>query len=88
LALKVLPGTSAGHYVAHVSWNGATEVASWQLRAGPPAASSLPQVTSAVRTGFETVIAVTVSGPDLDFQVVALDEAGEPLGTSGRVAAS
>lgn len=88
LALKVLPGASAGQYVAHMSWNGATEIASWQLRAGPSTASSLPQVAAAARTGFETVVAVTVSGSKPDFQAVALDDGGEPLGTSRRAAAS
>jgi hypothetical protein len=84
LALVVLPGPSSAQYVAHASWNGATEVASWSLHAGSSHSSSLPEVAAAPRTGFETVIPVDLPGSSLDFQVTALDREGRPLASSRR----
>jgi hypothetical protein len=37
----------------HVSWNGSTETAFWQLAAGP-ARSALKPVKTVARSGFET----------------------------------
>jgi Arylsulfotransferase (ASST) len=66
----------------YASWNGATEVASWTVIAGTAAASLTP-AGSQERTGFETAIAVTSTGPY--FAAVALDAAGRQLGRSPTV---
>jgi hypothetical protein len=64
------------------SWNGATDVARWQVLAGPRAGRLAP-VSSAARHGFETAIGV----PDADpvVAVRALDGAGHTLATSASV---
>ena len=68
---------------AYASWNGATEVSSWQLLEGTDA-STLRRTQSAPRTGFETRLAL---GPQArSAAVVALDAAGNALGTSATVA--
>jgi hypothetical protein len=64
------------------SWNGATEVTSWQVLAGAPGA--LVPVATAPRKGFETVVHLASAAPQV--QVRALDAAGAVLGTSGVVA--
>jgi arylsulfotransferase ASST len=67
----------------YVSWNGATEVARWQILAGRDV-GHLSSVTSAPKTGFETAIPVQTSE---DFVAVrALDRNGAVLGTSKLVA--
>jgi hypothetical protein len=65
----------------YASWNGATQVASWRVLAGP-AARSLTAVAQGARTGFETAIALPAgtSGPYMAVQ--ALGSAGQVLGTS------
>jgi Arylsulfotransferase (ASST) len=63
--------------VAYVSWNGATEVASWRILAGPDASRAYEVVTSP-RTGFETSIRV----PDEPYiGAQALDAEGNVLAT-------
>lgn len=74
----------AGTVTIFASWNGATEVASWQVLAGPEAAQ-LQQATSAPRDGFETTIPVESAEPY--FAVQALDASGSVLGTSEAVQA-
>ncbi len=64
------------------SWNGATEVGSWQVLAGP--SNGLVPVATAPRSGFETTIHVAGGGPDV--AVRALSASGAVLGTSGTVA--
>src|ERR1700722_13613996 len=72
--------TGAGRgLTAYVSWNGATEVRSWQLLAGPEA-TSLSPVASTRATGFESALRAGSSGPY--FAVNALDRWGRTLGTS------
>ncbi len=73
-----------GGTTVYVSWNGATEVAGWQVLAGDGAAD-LRVVGTAPRRGFETQIRL----PDLAPAVVvrALDATGAVLGQS-RVVAS
>jgi Arylsulfotransferase (ASST) len=66
----------------HVSWNGATEVASWQLLEGV-SASDLQTTPPVPRTGFETVL--TPTPRTRSAAVVALDRTGAPLGTSAIV---
>jgi hypothetical protein len=60
--------------IVYASWNGATEVASWQVLAGARVVGSAP------RTGFETPI--TVRGEQRAVRVRALDEKGRVLATS------
>lgn len=70
---------SGGGVKVYASWNGATQVASWRVLAGP-SASQLSPVTTHGKTGFETVI--TVSQDAQVFKVQALDANGKVLGTS------
>jgi Arylsulfotransferase (ASST) len=72
-----------GTMTVHVSWNGATEVARWQVRAGA-AAGRLKAVHTAPRAGFET--AITVPATSGYIAVAALDAKGEVLGTSPPLA--
>jgi hypothetical protein len=74
----VLPvGTTA----VYASWNGATDVASWQLLAGS-SAGHLAVASTTPKSGFETVIPAPAAA---FFQVRALSAAGKVLGTSGTV---
>lgn len=80
-----LAGTgSNGSYTLFASWNGATEVASWQVLAGP-SAGSLGKVGAPVaRAGFETALPVQTNQSLVAVQ--ALNSAGQPLGTSAAIA--
>jgi hypothetical protein len=62
-----------------VSWNGATEVATWRVLAGP-GPERLETVGSIPRTGFET--AATLHAEGSYFAVKAEDESGRELATS------
>ncbi|HEY5044688.1 MAG TPA: arylsulfotransferase family protein [Solirubrobacteraceae bacterium] len=66
----------------YASWNGATDVHSWQLLAGMQA-SALGPVSSTRSRGFETALRTTSAGPH--FAVQALDVSGTPLGRSNTV---
>jgi hypothetical protein len=74
-----LPAAAARHAsddaTIYASWNGATEVASWNVLAGRTRTSLTP-AGSAPKTGFETVIKVPSKGP---YFVV------EPRDAKGRV---
>ncbi len=76
--------TSAGRTTVYASWNGATQVASWQVLAGPSAAA-LAVVASAKRSGFET--AIPLSRAYATFELRALNAAGRVIGTSKPFAA-
>ena len=78
-AIAVEPAGDGQHRV-FASWNGATDVASWQLLAGD-AADGLDVIATQRRTGFETMI-VTSSAMRLA-AVRAVDAVGQVLGTSG-----
>ncbi len=69
----------SGGFVIRASWNGATEIARWQVLGGASASQLVP-VGEQIWTGFETAIAVNAIGPS--FQVVALDSSGTELGRS------
>ena len=73
---------SGSSTMIEASWNGATQVASWQVLAGP--SNALQPLASATKTGFQTTIKATTSGPDV--AVRALDSSGAILGTSSSVA--
>jgi hypothetical protein len=68
----------AGRMLVYASWNGATEVARWQVLAGR-SASRLRGVASKAREGFETEIAARAAA---HVAVRALDARGKVLGTS------
>jgi hypothetical protein len=76
-----LTGEGAGR-VAYASWNGATEVRSWQLLAGASGDELQPLVRVRAR-GFETALQAPSTGPC--FSVLALDAAGARLGRSRTV---
>jgi hypothetical protein len=69
----------AGGAIAHVSWNGATEVARWRADMGSWR-TALHPVATARRTGFETT--VRLGGRTGYVALTALDAAGQVLGTS------
>ena len=66
----------------YASWNGATEVATWEVLAGPRQ-SRLEPVGSVPRDGFETAMLVQTSHSYV--AVRAKDRLGQPLGTSAPV---
>jgi len=68
-----------GKTTVFASWNGATQVASWRVLAGP-SEDQLTTATTAPRSGFETAIAV--SQDYKVYKVQALDAQGKVLGTS------
>ncbi len=72
----------AGVTDVSVSWNGATEVASWQVLAGA-SPSTLAPVASAPRAAFQTTIAAPGTQPYV--AVRALDSTGRIIGVSGTV---
>jgi hypothetical protein len=70
-----------GDHKLYASWNGATEVASWQLRAGA-STTALQVVDTVPRSGFETAI----DPPGHGYAVaVPLSAHGKPLGSSDPV---
>ena len=73
-----------GGTTVYASWNGATEVAAWQVLTGDSAAT-LQVVGTAPRRGFETQIRLSALAPAA--QVRALDASGAVLGQS-RVVSS
>jgi Arylsulfotransferase (ASST) len=66
----------------YASWNGATEVATWEVLAGPRQ-SRLEPVGSVPQDGFETAMLVRTFDPYV--AVRAKDRLGQPLGTSAPV---
>jgi hypothetical protein len=86
LRVVVRGGGPAGSFTAWVSWNGATEVASWRMRAGP-STSALEAVKTVEKTSFETMIEFTRDRASV-FEVAALDSSGRIIGTSYPVSAA
>jgi hypothetical protein len=81
-ALAVVASSAAhGGATAYVSWNGATEVASWRLLTGVSAASLQP-LSSAPKSGFETAIALPASAASGYVEVQALNSSGAVIGAS------
>jgi hypothetical protein len=77
----VARSTAAGQAL-HASWNGATEVADWQLLTGARAAD-LRQTVTRPRKGFETELRVPKAARYA--AAIALDRSGKPLGRSKTV---
>lgn len=73
------PAGAARGNTVFASWNGATEVRSWRVRAGASAADMKP-VTTAKRSGFET--AIRVPRRFAVYAVEALDASGAVLDRS------
>ncbi|WP_166970763.1 arylsulfotransferase family protein [Brevibacterium atlanticum] len=66
----------------HMSWNGATEVASWRVLSGDDV-DHLAENTEVERSGFETAADITPKGSTIVVEV--LDADGEPLGSTQAV---
>jgi hypothetical protein len=81
-ALAVGVGTGGGPRTLYASWNGATDVSTWQVSAGP-SPSQLGPAGTLPRGGFETVISVSLTSGYA--AVTALGADGQPLGTSSPV---
>jgi hypothetical protein len=73
-----------GTATLYASWNGATEVAAWQVSAGA-SPSALSPVGITGRSGFETAIPLATAGGYA--AVTALGGDGQPLGTSAAAQA-
>jgi hypothetical protein len=71
--------------VVYASWNGATQLASWRVLAGP-SATRLRAIAEAARAGFETAIALRARVPGPYLAVQALDAGGRVLATSPALA--
>lgn len=74
-ATEIAPGPD-GTLTMYVSWNGATQVAKWQLLAGPSAGALRP-VKTVPRSGFETAIPLPAASGAVS--VAALDAKGRKL---------
>ena len=73
---------SRGRVTLYASWNGATEVATWEILAGPEP-DGLEPLRSVPRKGFETSIDFATDKPYVAAR--ARDRSGQPLGTSEAV---
>ena len=74
-----------GKTTVYASWNGATQVVSWRVLAGP-SASALAVVANRAKAGFET--AIPLRGAYRSFEVEALGAGHRMLGTSKAFASS
>ncbi|HTD08497.1 MAG TPA: arylsulfotransferase family protein [Solirubrobacteraceae bacterium] len=74
---------SSGTISVSVSWNGATQVASWQVLAGASASTLASVATAAKTAAFQTTISAPSAGPYV--QVQALNSAGASIGTSATI---
>jgi hypothetical protein len=83
VAVVAAPGAQGGANV-YASWNGATEVASWQVLVGS-SASTLKPAGSAPKTGFETAIPIAAAPAGSYVAVQALSSAGAVIGASPTV---
>jgi hypothetical protein len=80
-SVKALP--SGSKTKVYVSWNGATEVASYRVLAGSSSRKLKVLAKSAKRQGFETTVTIKSAGPVVKVQ--ALSAKGKVLGTSRAV---
>jgi hypothetical protein len=81
-AIAAAVAKKGGPVTVYASWNGATQIASWKVLAGP-SAKQLSPVASGARSGFET--AIGTPGPEAYVQVQALSSTGAVLGTSPAI---
>jgi hypothetical protein len=83
-AIAVRRSTTAGQDAVYASWNGATQVAKWQLLASSSSAGPFTRVGSPVPwADFETKIHAQKA---TYFKVEALNPSGKVLGTSAAAA--
>lgn len=80
--LASLPVAAVDANMVYASWNGSTDVASWQVLAGSDPAH-LKQIAVAPWNGLETAIPVQTSAKVI--AVRALGQSGRALGTSAPV---
>jgi hypothetical protein len=73
--------SSGGGLTVYASWNGATQVAAWEVLGGP-SPTALKTVAQTDKSGFETAI-TTPSEPYVE--VLALDAAGAAIGHSPTI---
>ncbi|KAJ9289741.1 hypothetical protein DTO021C3_2812 [Paecilomyces variotii] len=64
----------------YVSWNGATEVATWTLFQGDSVPSDYTPLASVSKEGFETRLTIPANTSTSSFRVAALDRDGHYLG--------
>jgi Arylsulfotransferase (ASST) len=83
-APSVVAKASGGGLSVSVSWNGATQVASWRVLAGSSSGALAP-VSTAAKSGFETTITAPSAGPYVAVQ--ALDASGAVIAVSPTVKA-
>jgi hypothetical protein len=83
-AVAALAVPAGGGATVYASWNGATEVASWEVLAGS-SPTSLEPVHGTPKTGFETAIALAAAPAGSYVAVQALSAGGTLLGTSPTV---
>jgi Arylsulfotransferase (ASST) len=76
---------AGGATAVYASWNGATDIASWQLLAGPDANHLSPTGATTPRSGFETTIPAPAAAY---YEVRALSASGKVLASSKAVAAA
>jgi hypothetical protein len=81
----VVRASAGAHVTAYVSWNGATQVARWELVAGT-SARRLAIVSELPRAGFETAFALSVHPGERFVAARAIDSAGDVLAGSATVA--
>jgi hypothetical protein len=74
---------SENEVTIYASWNGATEVSSWRVLAGPSPERLEPIGSAVRREGFETAIVVSTAEPYVG--VRAEDGSGRVLGTSSAI---
>jgi hypothetical protein len=74
-----VPSVAVSGSAVAVSWNGATNVASWRVLGGASASALVP-VASVAKAGFQTTISVPAGTAYVAVQ--ALDSSGTVLGTS------
>jgi len=77
-----VPSVAVSGSSVAVSWNGATNVASWQVLGGA-SATALAPVAKAAKAGFQTTISVPAGSAYVAVQ--ALDSSGAVLATSATV---
>jgi hypothetical protein len=80
---KDTPNVVAAKGKLFVSWNGATEVTTWRVE-GSLNGDQFLKILEIPKTGFETQIAKAF-GEYRSVRVVALDKAGDVLGTSNEI---
>jgi hypothetical protein len=80
---------SSSRSTVYVSWNGATNVASWRVLAGASPTTLTVAVSNAPKTGFETAISLpsTAVADGRYIAVQALDSSGAVIGVSAAAKA-